>query len=49
LWDFVPFWKFLVGFCAFLEDSGGILCIFGSSSWDFVHYSKLIMGFSAFL
>jgi hypothetical protein len=20
LWDFVPFWKFLMGFCAFLED-----------------------------
>ena len=48
LWDFVPFWKFLVGFCAFLENPGGILCIFGSSSWDFVHYSKSIMGFCGF-
>jgi hypothetical protein len=48
LWDFVPFWKFLMGFCAFLEDPGGVLCIFGSSSWDFTHFWKFLVGFCAF-
>ena len=42
------FWKFLIGFCAFLEVPRWILCIFRSSFWDFVDYSKLIMGFCAF-
>jgi hypothetical protein len=37
-----------MGFCAFSEDSGGILCIFGSSSWDFVHFLKFLVGFCAF-
>jgi hypothetical protein len=32
--DVLHFWKFLIGFCAFLEVLHGI---FGSSSWDFVH------------
>jgi hypothetical protein len=49
LWDFVPVWKFLMGFCAFSEDPGGILCIFGSSSWDFVQFWKFLVGFCAFL
>jgi hypothetical protein len=49
MWDFVPFWKFLMGFCAFLQDPGGILCIFGSSSWDFVHFRKILVGFCAFM
>jgi hypothetical protein len=37
-----------MGFCAFSEDSGGILCIFGSSSWDFVHFWKFFVRFCAF-
>ena len=47
-WDFVHFWKFLVGLCIF-ESSSWDCVHFGSSSWDFVHYSKSIMGFCAFL
>ena len=43
------FWKFLVGFCAFSEDPGGILCIFGSSSSDFVNFWKFLMEFCEFL
>jgi hypothetical protein len=35
----VHFWKFLMGFCAFLEVLHGILCIFGSSSWQSIHVS----------
>jgi hypothetical protein len=47
LWDFVHFWKFLVGLYIFQNSSWD--CVhFGSSSWDFVHYSKSIMGFCAF-
>jgi hypothetical protein len=38
-----------VGFCAFLEDPGGILCIFGSSSSDFVNFWKFLMEFCEFL
>jgi hypothetical protein len=38
-----------MGFCAFSEDPGGILCIFGSSSWDFVHFRKFLLGFCTFL
>jgi hypothetical protein len=38
-----------MGFCAFLEDPGGVLCIFGSSSWDFAHFWKILVGFFAFL
>jgi hypothetical protein len=45
----VPFWKFLVGFCVFLEDPGVILCIFGSYSSDFVYFWKFLVGFCPFL
>jgi hypothetical protein len=38
-----------MGFCAFSEDTDGILCIFGRSSWDFVHFWKFFVGFCAFL
>ena len=38
-----------MGFCAFLEDPGGVLCIIGSSSWDFAHFWKFHVGFCAFL
>jgi hypothetical protein len=48
-WDFGHFWKFLIGFCAFLEVLCGILCLFGSSSWDFVHFWKILVGFCAYL
>jgi hypothetical protein len=48
MWDFVPFWKFLMGFCAFSEDPVGILCIFGSSSWDLCIFWKFLVGFCAF-
>jgi hypothetical protein len=48
-WDFVHIWKFLLGFCAYLEVSHGILCIFGSSSYNFVHFWKFLMKFCAFL
>jgi hypothetical protein len=47
-WDFLQFWKFLVGLCIF-ESSSWDFVHFGSSSWDFVHYSKSIMGFCASL
>jgi hypothetical protein len=47
-WDFVHFWKFLVGLCIF-ESSSWDCVHFGSSSRDLVHYSKSIMGFCAFL
>jgi hypothetical protein len=40
----VPFWKFLMGFCAFLEDPGVILCIFGSKiytiPWGTLKYAQ---------
>jgi lysozyme family protein len=35
----------LVGFCAYLEVSRGILCNLRSSSLDFVHLCKFLMGF----
>jgi hypothetical protein len=38
LWDFVHFWKFLVGLCIF-ESSSWDCAHFGSSSWDFVHHN----------
>jgi hypothetical protein len=46
-WDFVHFWKLLIGLCIFQSSSWDSVH-FGSSSWDFVHYSKPIMGFCAF-
>jgi hypothetical protein len=46
-WDFVHFWKFLVGLYIFQSSSWDCVHL-GSSSWDFVHYSKSIMGFCAF-
>jgi hypothetical protein len=45
----VYFWKILVLFCAYLEVTHTILCIFGSSSWDFVHFWKFLEGFCEFL
>ena len=41
----VHFWKFLMGFCAFLEVPHWMFYIFGSSSLDFVHFWKFFMGF----
>jgi hypothetical protein len=41
--------KSFMGFCGFLEDPRGILCIFGSSSYHFVHLWKFLMGFCTFL
>ena len=38
-----------MGYCAYLEVSPEILCIFGRSSLDFGHFWKFLMGFSAFL
>jgi hypothetical protein len=39
----------ILGFCAFSEDPGGILCIFGSSSSDFVNFWKFLMEFCEYL
>jgi hypothetical protein len=47
-WDFVHFWKFLLGLCALFEVNYGILCIFGRSSWDFVHFWKFLVGLYIF-
>jgi hypothetical protein len=45
-WDFVHFWKLLVGLCIF-ENSSWDCVHFGSSSWDFVHFWKFYISFCA--